>query len=59
MVALAVTVLAGVLSSLLLLALIKYQYHALYQPLFLSFSYVPVVLYQYIPKLLFKGPQWK
>ena len=40
-IAVAVTVLAGVLSSLLLssvvVALIKYQYHLLYQPLFLSF----------------------
>ena len=40
----AVTVLAGVLSSSLLslvvVALIKYQYHLLCQPLFLSFSYI-------------------
>ena len=38
-----VTVLAGALSLLLLsvvVALIKYQYHLLYQPLFLSCSYV-------------------
>ena len=42
-VAVAVTVLAGVLPSLLsavVVALIKYQLHLLYQPLFLSFSYV-------------------
>ena len=42
--AVAVTVLAGVLSSFLLslvvVALLKYQYHLLYQPVFLSFSYL-------------------
>ena len=44
MVAVAVPILAGLLLSLLSLsvvvALIKYQYHLLYQPLFVSFSYV-------------------
>ena len=48
MIAVVVTVLAGVLSSLLLLsvvvALIKYQYRLLYQLLFLSFSYVSCFL---------------
>ena len=52
-VAVAVTVLAGALWSLLILvavvALIKYQYYLLY----------PVILYQYTPPLFLKGPQWK
>ena len=54
---LVVTVLAGVLSLLLLsfvvMTLLKYQHHFLYQPLFLSFSYVSCYLNQYNPPLFF------
>ena len=63
MVAVAVTVLTGVLSSLTLLSVVlaptKYQYHLLYQPLFLSFSYVSCCFISTYPPLFFKGLQWK
>ena len=60
MVAVVVTILAGVLSSLLLLssvvvALIKYHYHLLYQPLFLSFSYVSCCFISIYPTTVFEG----
>ena len=59
MVAVAVAVLAGVLSSLLFLpvvvVLIKFQYHLLHQPLFLSFSYVSCCFISIYPTTVFKG----
>ena len=55
MVAVAVTVLAGVLSLLsVVVALIKFQYHLLCQPLFLSFSYVSCCFTSIYPLLFFK-----
>ena len=53
----AVTVLAGVLSSLLLslaaVPLLKCKYHLLYQPLFLSFPYVSCCFISVYPTTVF------
>ena len=52
------TVLAGALSSLLpslvvVVALLKYQYYLLYQPLFLTFSYVSCCFISIYPTIVF------